>query len=168
VEVEVLVSPGQSPATFEPIPKQLARLSNADAYFRIGLPFESRLLEKIQTAIPNLPVIDTRRGIKLRTMNNSHHVGRDDPHIWLDPKLVKVQATTICEALCKMDSKNTTKYKKNLESFKDNLDEVDSIIARELASLKGRNFYVFHPSYGYFGDAYGLNQVAGGMAANGD
>jgi zinc transport system substrate-binding protein len=30
----------------------------------------------------------------------------------------------------------------------------------DLAPFKGRAFYVFHPSFGYFSDAYSLKQVA--------
>ena len=40
VEIDVLVGPGQSPATYEPTPKQMARLPRADIYFSIGVPFE--------------------------------------------------------------------------------------------------------------------------------
>ncbi len=160
VEVEVLVGPGQSPATFEPTPKQMARLTRADAYFRIGVPFEKRLLAKIQTAFPDLRVIDTHQGIKLRTMEHGHHNGGFDPHIWLDPKLVKVQAASVCEELCRLDPANAAEYKESLSAFRADLDEVDARISRALEPLKGRKFYVFHPSYGYFGDAYGLTQVA--------
>jgi zinc transport system substrate-binding protein len=160
VEVEVLVGPGQSPATFELTPKQMAELAQADAYFRIGLPFEKQLVGKIRTALSDLRVVDTRRGIQLRSMEYEHHNDGSDPHIWLDPKLVKIQATTVCEELCRLDSVNATEYKENLKAFKADLDEVDAKITQALEPLKGRKFYVFHPSYGYFGDAYGLTQVA--------
>jgi zinc transport system substrate-binding protein len=160
VEVEVLVGPGQSPATFELTPQQMAKLTQADAYFRIGLPFEKQLVGKIQTALSDLRVVDTRQGIQLRTMENEHHNNGSDPHIWLDPKLAKVQAATVCKELCLLDSTNATEYEENLKAFKADLDEVDAKITQALESLKGRKFYVFHPSYGYFGDAYGLTQVA--------
>ena len=50
VQVDVLVGPGQSPHTFEPTPKQAAKLTEAQIYFRIGLPFEDRLAKKIEAA----------------------------------------------------------------------------------------------------------------------
>lgn len=68
VDVNVLVGPGQSPHTYEPTPRQLADLSGARLLFRIGLPFEDILMPKIESAFKSLKVVDTRKGIKLRVM----------------------------------------------------------------------------------------------------
>ena len=45
VEVAVMVQPGHSPATYEPTPRQLAELSRARIYFRVGAPFESGVID---------------------------------------------------------------------------------------------------------------------------
>ncbi len=37
VDVRVMVGPGQNPATYEPTPQQMAALSKANVYFRIGV-----------------------------------------------------------------------------------------------------------------------------------
>ncbi|MFH1373640.1 MAG: zinc ABC transporter substrate-binding protein [bacterium] len=163
VDVEVLVGPGQSPATLDLTPRKVARLSQADTYFRIGVPFEQRLVDKIIAGFPDLPVIDTRRGIELRVMaddHHDHHHHGTDPHIWLDPQLVKIQAATICDQLCRLDSAHALIYRGNLAAFEADLDSIDAEIARLLAPWRDSRFYVFHPSYGYFADAYGLQQVA--------
>jgi zinc transport system substrate-binding protein len=68
VAVHVLVGPGQSPHTFDPTPQQMARLSDARIFFRIGWPFEERMLEKARAVNPGLRVVDTREGIALRWM----------------------------------------------------------------------------------------------------
>ncbi len=49
VDVQVLVQPGHSPATYEPTPKQMARLSEADVFFRISVPFENVLIPMIES-----------------------------------------------------------------------------------------------------------------------
>jgi zinc transport system substrate-binding protein len=160
VNVEVLVGPGQSPETFEPTPQQLASLAQADIYFHIGLPFEDRLLEKIHATMKDLPIIDTRQGIKLRALHSEHEGVNTDPHVWLDPKLVSIQAETICKAFIRLDSTHSVRYEENLHAFQTDLRNVDVKIAQTLKPLKGRTFYVFHPSFGYFADAYGLIQTA--------
>ena len=38
------------------------------------------------------------------------------------------------------------------------LDKLNSEIITKLAPVKGKTFFVFHPAFGYFADAYGLHQ----------
>ncbi|MCK4727346.1 MAG: zinc ABC transporter substrate-binding protein, partial [Desulfobacterales bacterium] len=63
VDVSVLVGPGYSPATYEPMPRQIAELGKAKVYFRIGVPFENVWMMRISRANPHMNVIDTRRDI---------------------------------------------------------------------------------------------------------
>lgn len=163
VEIEVLVSPGQSPATFEPTPKQMTALAAADIYFPIGVPFEKRFLPKVVTSCPNLALADTRTGIELQPLHPDHHgehSGLTDPHTWLDPKLVKIQAENIARGLTWIEPSRETTFEENLRLFQAELTRLDSVIAEVLMPLRGRNIYVFHPSYGYFTAAYGLRQIA--------
>lgn len=166
VQPIVLVGPGQSPATFDPTLKQMVRLARARLYFRIGIAFEGRLVAKIRKTYPDLQIVDTRRGIVLRPIDEEpdlghhHHDGEPDPHIWLNPRLVKIQSRTICDALKLVDPAHAADYERNLRSFEADLDAVDARIAKLLTPLRGGEFFVFHPAFGYFGDAYGLRQVA--------
>jgi zinc transport system substrate-binding protein len=160
VGVEELVGPGKSPATYEPTPKQIARLAEADVYFRIGVPFERGFIDKLSDVNPDLEIIDTRKGVSMRFFNNSGGRQAPDPHIWLDPKLAGIQAGTICKALCQLVPERTGEFRRNLSLFKGDLEEIDRQIAETLAPVKGEPFFVFHPAFGYFGDSYGLRQVA--------
>lgn len=160
VEIGVLVGPGQSPATYEPTPKQMAMLARSRLYFLIGTPFEKTFVPKALDTFKTLKLIDTRKGIKLRYFKRSSCERVPDPHIWLDPKLVKIQAENICEGLIYTDPAHAKAYKDNLRAFCADLDGVDAKISTTLAPLKGGRFYVFHPAFGYFGDSYGLTQVA--------
>jgi zinc transport system substrate-binding protein len=160
VNVTVLVGPGQSPATYEPTPKQMARLGRSQLYFRIGTPFERGFIDKIYRTFTNLTIIDTRKGVTLRYFKQSQELEVPDPHIWLDPKRVKIQAETISQALKKTDPAHADEYEKNLKAFQADLDSVDAKIAGILAPLKGGKLYVFHPAFGYFAESYGLTQIA--------
>lgn len=160
VDVKVLVPPGQSPATYEPMPKQMSELGGSQLYFLIGTPFEKSFISKISHLFKHLKIIDTRKGIRLRRFKQSRLSQVPDPHIWLDPKLVMIQAGTICNALVQLDPVHEEEYKANLKAFNNDLISVDAKIAETLAPVKGGKFYVFHPAFGYFGDSYGLIQVA--------
>lgn len=168
VDVSVMVGPGHSPATYEPMPKQIADLSLAKLYFRIGAPFENVWMERISRANPDMKVIDTRRGIVLVPMKQHNHVGYrvdsndgglKDPHIWLSLRLTKTMAQNICEGLVSEDPLNRSFYQDNLRAFYGDLDRLDAEIAATVQSATARKFMVFHPAWGYFARDYGLEQI---------
>lgn len=181
VEVLALVTPGSSPATYEPTPRQMAALSEAKIFFRIGVPFENAFVPKLEGAAEGLRIVDTREGITLRQMKvrhhhngagdeghthegEAHHKGHHehavgtDPHVWLSPRLVKVQARTIADALIELDPAGKAAYEQNLAAFLKDLGTLDAHLVDALAPVKGKTFMVFHPAWGYFADAYGLEQ----------
>ena len=171
VAVEALVGPGREPHDYEPTPRQMARLARAQLFVRIGLPFETAILKKIAVAFPNLTVIDARRNVPLRYFSTEspdgprERPGRGrtgqiaDPHIWLSPRLMKTQAQTVAAALGRLDPAGANAYDRNLRTLADDLDRLDRRLAARLGPWRGSRFYVFHPAFGYFGDAYGLIQV---------
>ena len=92
----------------------------------------------------------------------SHDHGTLDPHIWLDPALVKIQAAHIRDGLSMVDPDGAQEYAANAAAFMQELDELDSEIRTILSALPEdrRTFLVFHPSWGYFAKAYGLKQAS--------
>jgi len=149
--VEVMVKSGQTPETYEPTPKQMASLAEAKIYFAIGVPFEQVWIDRIKANNTNLKIVDTREGIQIR---------RKDPHIWLDPILVKIQARTIAEALTEIDPAHTADYQSNLAEFLADLDKIHREITKILDCVENRVFLVFHPAWGYFAERYRLRQLA--------
>jgi zinc transport system substrate-binding protein len=160
VQVDVLVGPGESPATHEPTPREIAALEKADVYFRIGTPFENAFVEKIARTMPGLRIVDTRRGVELRFFRPDGERQVPDPHIWLDPMRVKIQSRTMCDTLSELVPGLGGEFEDNLRAFHQELDAVDRRIREVLAPLRSRKILVFHPAFGYFCDAYGLEQVA--------
>lgn len=172
VTTNVLVGPGQDPHTFEPTPKLVAKLSNAKVLFKMGFPFEESLIRKIGPLFKNLKVVDLQHGIELRTMTeeeehdhghahgHAHDAEDKDPHTWLNPKFAGIQAQTIADTFINLDPDHKSVYESNLKEVQKDLDAIHDQLTRALVPLKGRKFFVFHPAYGYFGDVYGLKQVA--------
>jgi zinc transport system substrate-binding protein len=93
---------------------------------------------------------------------HGHDHGTLDPHIWLDPALVKIQAAHIRDGLSKVDPDGAQEYAANAAAFMQELDELDSELRTILSVLPEdrRTFLVFHPSWGYFAKAYGLKQAS--------
>lgn len=92
--------------------------------------------------------------------DEENHEGEiQDPHIWLSPKLVKIQARHIYQALVKEDPSHRDFYKKNYDQFLERLDSLDKKIREILVTKEKLRFMVFHPSWGYFAQTYGLEQI---------
>ncbi|MDJ0784922.1 MAG: zinc ABC transporter substrate-binding protein [Desulfosarcinaceae bacterium] len=90
--------------------------------------------------------------------DHHEHTGLD-PHIWLSPPLVKIQARTILAALQDADPAHRDDYAANFNAFMARIDQLDADLKKTFAGQKGLQFMVFHPSWGYFAHAYGLKQV---------
>ena len=170
VEVHTVLRPGESPTTHQPSDLQVSRVLSGRVFFRSGVPFESgawfRALEG------HLEIIDLRDGVATRTMDThthggqaaadtDHHLrGAVDPHIWLSPKRLVFQANHVADTLKRLDPAREVDYDARLAELTTELGELDAWIENALNPYRGRAFVVFHPSWGYFTDDYGLRQIA--------
>jgi zinc transport system substrate-binding protein len=176
VDVVVMVPPGASPERYEPKPRQMVALSQAKIYFSCGIEFEEAWLDKIAASNPGMRVVHTEEGIEKRWMEGHDHVEGGpgsvsereeshghwikDPHIWLSPPLVMVQARNVLNALLDADSAHRDSYETNYAGFIKELVDLDLAI-KNVFWGRGRNlsFMVLHPAWGYFAEAYGLKQI---------
>nr|WP_281281247.1 zinc ABC transporter substrate-binding protein [Pontiella desulfatans] len=159
LEIRTLLGEGQSPHAYEPTARQLAALGEAGMLFTIGVPFEEALLKKIKPIYPKLRIVETDSAIEKRSMPHEHaghqctnDHGAKDPHVWLSPQNAERIATCMFNALAK---NNDDRHAKLVQTLK----QLDEDLETRLAPFNGSRFYVFHPSFGYFADRYGLTQV---------
>ena len=151
----------------EPKPRQMAAITRTRIYFSIGVPFEKAWMKKIASTNPGMRVVPTDHGInKIPLTEHRHHDrgkhpghGILDPHIWLSPTLVMIQARTILKALQEVDPAHRTEYQINYKAFVSQLSDLDVELRNAFVGAQGLEFIVFHPSWGYFADTYGLKQV---------
>jgi zinc transport system substrate-binding protein len=171
VNVSVMVKPGANPVTYEPKPGQMVALSRTDIYFAIGVPFEKVWLKKIAAANPKMRIVNIQEGITKIPMESHHKRNKEhykgtynqivkDPHIWLSPTLVKIQARNILKALVVMDQANKSIYEAGYKKFIIEIEDLD-VELKAIFTGKGERtkFMVFHPSWGYFAKTYGLEQI---------
>jgi zinc transport system substrate-binding protein len=158
-----MISPGVDPHTYEPKPEQLKQLSKTQAYFTVGVSLEDAWKDRLQSVNPKMLVVDTSKGVEklpLEEHEHEHEHGSLDPHIWLSPKRVKLQAETIYQTLVQIDPQNQAKYQANLEGFIQEIKTLDQDIQENLKNVKSRKFIVFHPEWGYFAKDYGLEMIS--------
>ena len=184
LDINVIIPAGVDEHNFDFKPATMQRLEKSDIYFTIGLEFERVFADKFQSNFANLQVIDTGKDLRnLATSHthskddhdehaqgkdehhahkhsNSHEThGASDPHIWLDPILVKIQASTIAKALIAKYPQNKALYEANLAQFQAELDALNAEISALFEKSKNKKFIIYHPSLGYFAARYHLVQI---------
>lgn len=179
VDISVMVSPGQAPEIFEPGPSQMKQLAAAKVYFAVGVPFESVWLEKFSAINPDMAIVHTDAGIEKKPIHRHddqgpvsrvrkpvfdhhrhHDCGEDDPHTWLSPPLVMIQAKSILTGLIQASPGLQAEFEANYTAFIKQLTDLDAELRQLFADHAGGLFLVFHPSWGYFADAYDLRQIS--------
>lgn len=83
-----------------------------------------------------------------------------DPHIWLSTENLKTMARTMTRTLSEIDPERSGQYQANLEALVSELDILYDELREILSPFAGRRLYLYHPAWGYFCDAFGLEQVA--------
>lgn len=169
-DVSFLVPPGADPHTFEPLPEDMRRVAEADLYLTAGLPFEDAWLPRIEGSSPGLRVASLTQGIQLLREPGHGEGGPggepgDDPHTWMSPGLMAIEARNAEAALVSIDPADSAGFASRLDTLLAAISALQVELHSELDSLRGGVFLVAHPSYGYFADEFGLRQVA--IEANG-
>ncbi len=168
--ISILLEKSQDPHTFEPTPRKIAGLSEAKLYFTIGMSFERHLTKKLEQADSGLDIVDSSQGIARRAVEGHDHAqsaeehassaGGPDPHIWLSPVNLIAIARNMTDSMAAADTANRDFYVQNLSVLERQLHDLHEKIKAKLAGYKDGRFFVFHPAFGYFADAYDLHQVA--------
>ena len=94
-----------------------------------------------------------------------HHDYEFDPHIWLDPILVKQQVNNIRDGLIEADPQNKKHYEQNAMAYNEQIDALDMKIKSTLSSCNKDTFVPFHNAFTYLAERYGIKVMPlGGIA----
>ncbi|MCH9813636.1 MAG: zinc ABC transporter substrate-binding protein [Epsilonproteobacteria bacterium] len=169
VDVTLLVPIGANPNFYEPKASQMRAVERADVYFTIGGHFEKAWLPRIKEQNGDMEIIDCSKSIERIDMQFNKKLKRfsskqrptKDIHVWTTPKNIEKIGHTIYETLVRFDRKNREIYQKNYDLFAQKAEEIDKEIKTILSDVQeGAKFMVFHPAWGYFANAYKLEQIA--------
>ena len=167
-DVKILTPANVDPHDFDPSIKIIQEMKTADLIILNGGGFESWISNM---EFESGQLLDSSNGISfLETKSIAHHEEHEeheehdehevvsDPHIWLNPNLVKIQVKNIAERLSKIDPENSKSYNENALQYVEKLELLDLQIREELSSCSKKDFITYHNAFSYFSDEYGLTQ----------
>jgi zinc transport system substrate-binding protein len=165
LEIQAVVPAGSNPHVFEPTAAQVASISKGEVWFRIGEPFEGKILPFLLHQKPGLVVVDLRDSVELQPADDGHtccHSSSDhmDRHVWLSPKLAAKQAVAIAESLSKRFPEKKELFMANLETCLAEIEKLDLEIQTLLSPQRARSLIVSHSAFQYFCLDYGLTQLS--------
>lgn len=168
-EPDVLLPIGASAHHYSLKPNDIQRIQNADLFYWIGPDMEVFLSKTVQTRSNTSVAIQQLAEINLRHFNedehkhdhndHQHQAGSIDPHLWLSPVNAKVIAQKMATDLAQLDPDNKDKYQENLREFIEDLTITDKNIRHNFARIQLKPFFVFHETYNYFEEAYGIEHT---------
>lgn len=184
VTVTHLLPAGASPHTFEPRPSQIRDVARAQLIVSNGAQLDDWIAPLIEAGNSEGEWLILTEGVSLlpwtgptgagephghpaHGADDGHHGddghghGAFDPHIWLDPILVRDElAPRIAETLARLAPEHRAAFEDNLARLQRELDALDADIRRILAPVTRRRFISHHSAWRYFAARYGLEEAA--------
>jgi ABC-type Zn uptake system ZnuABC Zn-binding protein ZnuA len=155
---------GVDPHSFEPVPRDVAALADADLVFINGLDVEIFIDELMANAGGDAQVLSVSEGIKPLVLGSQGNgagpaeAREFDPHVWADPLNVVIWTQNIAMALIDADPTNADVYRSNAESFERELVGLDQWVQDQIALIPEaqRLLVTDHDAFGYFANRYGF------------
>lgn len=164
--VESLLPLGLDPHSFEPTPRDVARLADSSVIIINGAGFEAWLEETLANAGGQRLVIEASAGLASRVQQPDElpldEPGGMDPHFWLDPLSVVKYVENIRDGLSQADPDGKPEYEANAAAYISQLQELDQWVRSQVDQIPPdrRLLVTNHESFGYYADRYGL-KIAG-------
>lgn len=160
-EIHVLLPKGASHESYEPKPSQLRELAQASLYVRMGLPFENAVWDKIRATNKAMRVVEPPMSVEVHgDHGHAHDHEGGDPHTWMNPAVMRAQVGAAAEALADIAPDHAVEFRTKAREVQRRLDGLHDELKTILEPVRGRTFWVYHPSWGHLAAEYGLHQRA--------
>ncbi|MCK8817398.1 zinc ABC transporter substrate-binding protein [Natroniella sulfidigena] len=186
VDAELVVPHGTEVHSYEPSPRKVAQMEEADLFLYNGLelePWANRLVENL--SYTEVKTINASKFVEVLEYDDhdhdhshedeneadehgdSHEDGIDehshgdyDPHIWLDPINMRLIAEGLVDQLSELDPENQEFYQANYDHFAQEIEKLDQEYKEGLADRTSDYILVSHSSFQYLADRYGLQELS--------
>jgi zinc transport system substrate-binding protein len=175
-QVTLLLPPGIEPHSFDPKPRDIVTINEADLFVFTGSfmePWAANLIKGMQgkkfvvvdaskgvTLLPEIPA-EEPEGEEQGRHNSSNHQESIDPHIWLGLDNAQKMVDNILAGYVQKDLQNRRFYEKNAAAYKARLQELDERFKNGLGNCETRLFvHGGHYAFNYLARRYNLTYTS--------
>lgn len=170
-EVSMLIKGSVEPHDYEPSPKDIAKIQQADVFVYNSKEMETwvpSVLASIDKS--QVKVIEASQGISLAKGSDSleeeadHAHAKDhhheyDPHVWLDPVLAKQEVQQIRDGLKSVSQLDQSVLTTQAKAYEEKLTQLDQAYQTAFKGASQRVFVTQHAAFGYLAKRYNLTQL---------
>ncbi|TVR95073.1 MAG: zinc ABC transporter substrate-binding protein [Trueperaceae bacterium] len=168
-DVVRVLPPGASPHTFDPTPRDVGRIARADLVVFNGA-LDLWLRELVEASGSRAPLVEAIADARVQevlretfpdlvAVDAGGAVVGFNPHVWLDPLVMREVATLVAEALTDVAPEHADDFAAAAERVRGELLELDAELRETLAPVAGAAFVPFHDAWPYFAARYGLDLI---------
>ncbi len=166
-DITLLLTPGSESHSYEPTPKDISKIQQADIFIYIGGESEVWVDEILKSVgSDKLKVVRLMDYITPTEVESEDEHGHEyehtvDEHIFTSLKNSEILLNEISNAICEVDKGNEKLYKNNTETYAKKIAELDEQFT-EMISNAQRKTVVFGDRFPfvYFASDYGLDYHA--------
>jgi zinc transport system substrate-binding protein len=159
IRVVTLLPPGTTPHGFDPEPAQAEQLAHSRLLLMVGLGMDSWAERCAEASGADIRIVRFARAVEEQAPETGDEHGPSDPHLWLDPVLMKGFVPVLVDELVRLDPAGAAGYRRRGKTFEAELAKLDREYRDALDGLKGKAFLSFHPAFTHLAARYGLEQA---------
>lgn len=168
VDLTTLIGAGQDPHGYQPAPSDLIRAAEGHVIFVNGWQLEEGLLRDLENAAAGVPLAPVSANITpLASGHEEEDEGDEqehgvvDPHVWLDPHLVRQWVENVRQALSALDPVHAAEYDANAAAYLEELDDLIQYATERLETIPAerRKLVTNHESLAYFARAFDFEVI---------
>ena len=175
VNLSMLMMPGADLHAFDPTPKDIMEVQEADLFVTVGGESDAwseKIIDsidsnKLQTVrlmdcVDHVVEEELVEGMEAEDDEDGHGEEKEfDEHVWTSPKNAVQIVEKLRDKLCRMDEANAELYQDNAKSYIKKLQKLDEAFTELVQNAKRREIIVADRCpFRYFADAYGLKYYA--------
>lgn len=161
-DVRSLMGPGVDPHAYRQTRTDIVAMARADLVLWNGLFLEAQMEEVLGDLASRTTVRAVAEAVPQdKLVAHDDYADRFDPHVWMDPKLWRIVAIDVRDAMIAAAPENADVYNANADTFLTEIDALATYATKSLTSVpeSARVLITAHDAFNYFGRAYGFEVI---------